>query len=130
MEYGILQDDDDQQEFIYSKKLRKKVPIEKANEEVQAVSETTVVTAAESSGSSVTLELVTESATTSEVETANVVEVTPVIRRPIPLTPVTSVNGINGTTWYFPPSHSPHRCVLMSFRKLFFPKSFNDSFTW
>ena len=118
MEYGILQDDDDQQEFIYSKKLRKKVPIEKANEEVQAVSETTVVTAAESSGSSVTLELVTESATTSEVETANVVEVTPVIRRPIPLTPVTSVNGINGTTWYFPPSHSPHRCVLMSFRKL------------
>ena len=50
MEYGILQDDDDQQEFIYSKKLRKKVPIEKANEEVQAVSETTVVTAAESSG--------------------------------------------------------------------------------
>ena len=39
MEYGILQDDDDQQEFIYSKKLRKKVPIEKANEEVQAVSE-------------------------------------------------------------------------------------------
>ena len=115
MEYGILQDDDEQQEFIYSKKLRKKVPIEKTNEEV-SVSDATAATAAivvTAAEPSVTLEVVTTA--TTEIETANVVEVTPVIRRPIPLTPVTSVNGLNGTTWYFPPSPSPHRCVLMRF---------------
>jgi len=66
------------------------------------VSTTPIVASAEPS---VTLEVVTSA--TTEVETTNVIEVTPVIR-PIPLTPVTSVNGLNGTTWYFPPSPSPH----------------------